>query len=282
MEVEQEGETAGLSPDSSLDPAPAQEEEEEEERPDVWWAGQEAEPEQGPPRASGARWDFSAFSFPDLGSRGPLPRLAAPDPALLPGPLSVGPCDVAPWLRRLNTQKERLTQRERDRARYRRDVNRDREVRRCGNWAEYRHLLERRSQRSRRERPAHLWEGEVKPLLQPGQCASPGDLMKRIGVIQSSHWQEGVSRPGQDSAEWTIFFNVYQPDSVADFKKSSPGKPYTRMCVCRFDSPVPDLRTLKLLSFQSGDVPVTFAVVDHGDISFYTFKSFRLPTDLSH
>lgn len=33
--------------------------------------------------------------------------------------------------------------------------------------------------------------------------------------------------------EWRICFDVYQPDTVADFKKSNPGKPYSRMCVCR-------------------------------------------------
>lgn len=47
-----------------------------------------------------------------------------------------------------------------------------------------------------------------------------------------------------------------------------------------FDGPVPDLRAVKLLTFQSGDVPVVFAVVDCGDISFYTFKDFQLPTDI--
>lgn len=47
-----------------------------------------------------------------------------------------------------------------------------------------------------------------------------------------------------------------------------------------FDGPVPDLRVIKLLAFQSRDVPVVFAVVDYGDISFYTFKDFQLPTDV--
>lgn len=35
------------------------------------------------------------------------------------------------------------------------------------------------------------------------------------------------------SDEWRLSFSVYQPDSVADFRKSSPGKPYARVCVCR-------------------------------------------------
>lgn len=196
MDVEQEGEAIDLRSDSSPVPAPPQEVEEEEERAGKresidtasasdpapgrsWWAGQKADPDPRPTRRSGPRWDFSTIPFPDLGCGGPFPTLAAPDPAFLPGPLSVGPCDIAPWLRGLNTRDERLSrrerERERDRARYRRDVNEDREVRRCRNWAEYRHLLERRSQRSQRERPAHLWEGQVKPLLQPGQYSSPGE-----------------------------------------------------------------------------------------------------------
>lgn len=47
-----------------------------------------------------------------------------------------------------------------------------------------------------------------------------------------------------------------------------------------FTGPVPDLAAIKQLSFQSGDVQIVFAVVDAGDISFYTFKDFQLPTDV--
>uniref|UniRef100_A0A673JQC9 tRNA-splicing endonuclease subunit Sen54 N-terminal domain-containing protein n=1 Tax=Sinocyclocheilus rhinocerous TaxID=307959 RepID=A0A673JQC9_9TELE len=46
-----------------------------------------------------------------------------------------------------------------------------------------------------------------------------------------------------------ISFDVYQPDTVAEFKKSHPGEPC--MCVCSFDGPVTDLHAMKQLSFQS-------------------------------
>ncbi|XP_041812902.1 tRNA-splicing endonuclease subunit Sen54-like isoform X1 [Chelmon rostratus] len=127
----------------------------------------------------------------------------------------------------------------------------------------------------------------------------PGQQDEASGSIPGLHWRR---RRIKASDEWRICFNVYQPDTVADFKKRDPGKSYSRMCVCRmsesaeksssqlsrtqrddqkrFDGPVPDLRALKLLAFQSGDVPVVFAVVDHGDISFYTFKDFHLPKDV--
>lgn len=38
----------------------------------------------------------------------------------------------------------------------------------------------------------------------------------------------------EDSESLKISFNVYQPDAVAKFKKTNPGKPYVRMCVQRY------------------------------------------------
>ncbi|XP_062294673.1 tRNA-splicing endonuclease subunit Sen54 isoform X1 [Scomber scombrus] len=232
--------------------------------------------------ASGStRWDFSSILFPDLGSSERLSsRLASPDSSLLPGTLAVGDCDISPWRRRVNQREVKMSLKEREEDKHRRqwDVNRDREVRQCRNWAEYRDLLARREGK-RKGQPAHLWNREVTPLHDPTQPISTGELLEKISVIKSTHLLDGASRL-KGSDEWRICFNVYQPDMVADFKKSNPGKPYSRMCVCSFDGPVPDLHAIKLLAFQSGDVPVVFAVVDYGDISFYTFKDFQLPTDV--
>ncbi|KAJ7989408.1 hypothetical protein DPEC_G00304240 [Dallia pectoralis] len=254
-----------------------------------WWS-KEGSPHStdlpGPSQVSAsARWDFTSISFPDLGSRRQHPSsLASLDPCLLPGAMGlVGPCDVGPWLDRLNLREVRMSrrewERERDRARYRRDVNLDGEVQRCRNWAEYRKLLERRRQQEHRQRPAHLWEGQVTPLHDPGKACSLGELMDKISVIRSTDLLDGASSLKR-SDEWRLCFCIYQPDTVAEFKKSTPGKPYSHMCVCSFDGPVPDLQTLKALAFQSGDIPMTYAVVDHGDISFYCFKNFQIPTDV--
>ncbi|XP_063077123.1 tRNA-splicing endonuclease subunit Sen54 isoform X2 [Engraulis encrasicolus] len=164
--------------------------------------------------------------------------------------------------------------------RHHRDVNADREVQRCRNWVEFQALQERRRSRQRNHgnRPPHLWEGAVTPLSQPGQASSHGDLLGQIGIIESSKLQD---QPNSLSIppEWQLSFDVYQPDTAADYKKSNPGKPYTRMAVCSFDGPVPQLCVLKWLSSQSGSVPVTYAVVDHGDISFYCYTHTRTPID---
>ncbi|XP_028842803.1 tRNA-splicing endonuclease subunit Sen54 isoform X1 [Denticeps clupeoides] len=235
------------------------------------------------------RWDFSSISFPDLGSsmaRRSQP-LVSPDPELLPGALKVGECDISPWLRRLNLHKEKLMWKERERLRnqqrYKRDINADPEVRKCKKWNEYLELLEKRRRHrssSRRSKPAHLWAQEVKPLTHPGDSSSHGDLLKKISVIPSSRLLDEASRLSGD-LKWRISFNIYQPDMVSEYKKSNPGTPYTRICVCSFDGPVPDLQAIKQLTYQSGNSPVTFAVVDHGDISFYSFKDFQLPVDVN-
>ncbi|XP_062342221.1 tRNA-splicing endonuclease subunit Sen54 isoform X1 [Osmerus eperlanus] len=261
-----------------------------------WWAAEDPDqagthshpaPNLPPPQPSSSappRWD--SISFPDLGSRRDLPSsLPSPEPSLLPGALAVGPCEVTPWLLRLSLRQVHMSrgerERERERDRYRRDVNEDREVRCCRNWAEYRQLLAQRRGQSHRDRPAHLWEGKVTPLHDPRHPTSCGELLDKISVIKPYRLTDGTSRE-QGSGGWRLCFDVYQPDTVAEFRKSSPGKPYSRMCVCSFAGPVPDLRVVEQLMEQSGGVPVTFAVVDHGDISFYCFKPFLLTTDTVH
>ncbi|KAI4876921.1 hypothetical protein NFI96_030236 [Prochilodus magdalenae] len=211
-----------------------------------WWTDTPSPAQHSSGHLAAPRWDFSCILFPDLGSkRAGRACLSAPDSKLLPGALQVGDCEVTPWLRKLNLKQERLSRREREkqreRDRYHRDINDDREVRCCRNWAEYLQLLEKRRSQRHRKRPAHLWEQDITPLTHPGQYDSHRGLLEKVGIIKSSDLLEGASS---------------------------------------FDGPVPDLRVMKQLSFQSGDVPVTFAVVDHGDISFYCFKEFKLPTDI--
>lgn len=52
--------------------------------------------------------------------------------------------------------------------------------------------------------------------------------------------------------------------------------------LCSFDEQIPSLRALKQVTYQSGDIPVVFALVDHGEIAFYSIKEFKLPVDVNH
>lgn len=52
--------------------------------------------------------------------------------------------------------------------------------------------------------------------------------------------------------------------------------------LCSFDEQIPSLRALKQVTYLSGDVPLVFALVDHGEITFYSLKEFKLPIDVNH
>uniref|UniRef100_G3X134 tRNA splicing endonuclease subunit 54 n=1 Tax=Sarcophilus harrisii TaxID=9305 RepID=G3X134_SARHA len=241
----------------------------------------------GNDRACKPRWDFEKIAFPNMACDRPHTLLLTPAPELLPGNVTAREIDAAPWCQKLNQRKEKLSRREKEQQRgttpFRNDVNADPEVRRCTSWRAYKELLQRRWQRKTWNCPPNLWDQPVTPLLNPGQPASPATVLQQISLLQTTHLTEGIDgRLLEKSGDMEISFDIYQADSVSSFRKNDPGRPYARMCISGFDEPVPDLRTLKRLSFQSGDVPLIFALVDHGDIAFYSFRDFTLPVDLAH
>lgn len=194
--------------------------------------------------------------------------------------------DAESWCQKLNQRKEKLSRQEREQQaeaqHFREDINADAQVQRCSSWWEYKQLLQKRHLQKTQSRPPHLWDQTVTPLLSPSQADSPAAVLQHISVLQTTHLADGGARLLEKSGGLAISFDVYQADAVATFQKKNPGKPYARMCISGFDEPVPDLRTLKQLSYQSGDVPLIFALVDHGDISFYSFRDFTLPRDVEH
>ncbi|XP_004860727.1 tRNA-splicing endonuclease subunit Sen54 isoform X1 [Heterocephalus glaber] len=242
--------------------------------------------ENGVKGARKPRWNFEQISFPNMASDSPRILLPAPAPELLPANVAGRETDAESWCQKLNQRKEKLSQREREQQavaqQFREDVNADPEVQRCSGWREYKELLQRRHLQKSQSCPSHLWGQPVTPLLSPGQADSPATVLQHISVLQTTHLADGGARLLEKPGGLDISFDVYQADAVATFRKNSPGKPYARMCISGFDEPVPDLCSLKRLTFQSGDVPLIFALVDHGDISFYSFRDFTLPKDLEH
>ncbi|NXR07800.1 SEN54 endonuclease, partial [Semnornis frantzii] len=231
-------------------------------------------------------WDFATIILPNVASDQPCTHLPLPDEGLLPENVPGREVDAASWCARINQKQEKLSRKEREQrdreSWYKSSVNADQEVRRCSNWKEYKALLVKRSQQRVWRRPPHLWDQAVTPLLRPEEATSAAALLQQISVLQPSHILDGASRLQEDPEAMKIDFNVYPADAVAKFKKSNPGKPYVRMCVRSFDEQVPSLRALKQVTYQSGDVPVVFALVDHGDIAFYSLKEFKLPVDVNH
>uniref|UniRef100_A0A6J0UJ77 tRNA-splicing endonuclease subunit Sen54 isoform X1 n=2 Tax=Pogona vitticeps TaxID=103695 RepID=A0A6J0UJ77_9SAUR len=231
-----------------------------------------------------SRWDFATIIFPNVGADCPHTLLPEPDKRLLPENVTAREVDAAHWRRRLNQKQDRLTRKEWEKlkweSKYKGSVNEDQEVRGCSSWQEYKALLEERRQRKERSCPAHLWEQAVTPLVKPGRDLSTANVLQQISVFQPSHILDEAFRLQNNSRDPQIDFDVYQADMASNFKKNDPGKPYVRICVRRFDEQIPSLRVLKQLAYQSGDVPVVFALVDNGDIVFYSFKDFKLPVDI--
>ncbi|EQB77260.1 tRNA-splicing endonuclease subunit Sen54-like protein [Camelus ferus] len=255
-------------------------------REGVWCSQESSKVENGVRGACKPRWNFEQISFPNMASDSRHTLLLAPAPELLPANIIGRETDAESWCQKLNQRKEKLSRREREQQaeaqHFREDVNLDPEVRRCSSWQEYKQLLQKRHLQKTQSRPPHLWDQPITPLLSPGQADSPATVLQYISVLQTTHLADGGARLLEKSGGLEISFDVYQADAVATFRKNNPGKPYVRMCVSGFDEPVPDLCTLKRLSYQSGDVPLIFALVDHGDISFYSFRDFTLPRDLEH
>ncbi|RLV99342.1 hypothetical protein DV515_00009952 [Chloebia gouldiae] len=232
------------------------------------------------------RWDFTTITFPNMASDEPCTHLPSPDSRLLPENVPGREVDAASWCTQINQKQEKLSRKERKQrereSRYKSSVNADQEVRCCSNWQEYKALLEQRRQQRVWKRPAHLWDQAVTPLLRPEEVTSPAALLQQISVLQPSHILDGASRLQEDPEALKIDFNVYQADAVSKFKKTNPGKPHVRMCVRSFDEQIPSLRALKQVTYLSGDVPLVFALVDHGEITFYSLKEFKLPVDVNH
>ncbi|XP_054831234.1 tRNA-splicing endonuclease subunit Sen54 [Eublepharis macularius] len=231
-----------------------------------------------------SRWNFTTITFPNMGADCPQTVLLQPDKRLLPENVTAREVDATRWRKRLNQKHEKLSHKEREHLewerKYKSSINEDKEVRQCSTWQEYKALLKKKRQQREKNCPAHFWKQTVTPLLKPDQGLSTADVLQQISVLQPSHILDGASQLQNNSIAMKIDFDVYPADTASSFKKNKPGKPFVRMCVRSFDEQIPTLRAVKQLAYQSGDVPVVFALVDNGDIAFCSFKEFKLPVDV--
>ncbi|XP_056406301.1 tRNA-splicing endonuclease subunit Sen54 isoform X2 [Hyla sarda] len=230
------------------------------------------------------RWDFSKICFPNCACDQLCLQLPDPEPSFLPTNVIGRQADISPWLGKLNLHPEKYSRRELEllewERKYKISINTDPKMKKCSNWNEYKRLLRERACQSHNERPAHLWSTTVRPLLTPGHVKSTASVLEQVAVISQSKLVEDGKRFQDKQNILRIHFNLYQADGNTEFKKSKPGKPYAYLCVHRFDELIPSLQTIKNLAYQSGEIPVLFALVDCGEIAFYTLKDFQLPVDV--
>ncbi|XP_078736659.1 tRNA-splicing endonuclease subunit Sen54 isoform X2 [Lampetra fluviatilis] len=283
-------------------------------------------------RVRSCRWDFAMAPFPNVAPDDCATSLRELPGHLVPPGTAGRRSDEGRWVGRINLHRERNHgwRYEEHNPHRRWDVDRDPEARRCRDWGDFKRLLARRDGR----RGAAEWgqqphgrtsrQDHVEPLTNPAAARSHAELLQEISVVAPMHILEGTSRLQQEEEEegsevkdgrgtsFTISYDVFSADNT-DFKKTRPGVPLARICVCCFEDPVPDLRALKLLARRGGggtsttigttsgttsgttigttigtttsgvgsdDTVLVFGVVDAGDVSFFSFYDFKLPTDV--
>ncbi|XP_033095310.1 tRNA-splicing endonuclease subunit Sen54-like [Anneissia japonica] len=149
------------------------------------------------------------------------------------------------------------------------------------NWGEYK-LLKKQDKEFyplHGSPVRHLWEGEVHPLIKPSDALTTNNLLHKLQTIQNVnallHFEESCE-PEQATK---VDFNIYLPES--NYKKTSPGKPVFYVIVTKLEEEPPNLSTQMQLLRQARGTPLVWAVVDNGDISFYTLRDIELPIDIT-
>lgn len=118
--------------------------------------------------------------------------------------------------------------------------------------------------------------GVIAPLLHPEEAFSLEKTMTKIS------FPSGVAETRKDSrnkaTDHTVKFNVYRTDPAKPFKKTNPGLPFIRVVVIDVNGDVPNLKTIQHINAQSNGVPVKYAVVDCGQVSFLSFDNESIPS----
>ncbi|CAH1274464.1 TSEN54 [Branchiostoma lanceolatum] len=227
------------------------------------------------------KWDFTNISIPNVGQDCDVSEIPIPCAELLPTGVQVNNVlKINTGAFSLNTKRGRKGKSNSEHlSKIVPNLRAEDDPRKVSrNWMEFKKLCGAKREMDMSDSPvAHLWQGEVTPLVRPSDATDMGAILSRLQVIQNiSLEKECCSLPKPDRS-LDIAYDVFLPDS--HFKKSKPGRPNLRVCVQRFSEPAPDLALIVQLNQRSSPVPLLWAVVDNGDISFYSFTEADLPTD---
>ncbi|XP_071949131.1 tRNA-splicing endonuclease subunit Sen54-like [Antedon mediterranea] len=147
------------------------------------------------------------------------------------------------------------------------------------NWYEYKQLKKQNNDLSPlHESPMkHIWEGLVHPLIKPSDALSTELLMDKLQIIKKANIPH-CTEFCETSTNGNIHFSVYLPET--NYKKSAPGKPIIYVIVTKLEDEPPNMLSQTQLTRQAGTTPLVWAVVDNGDISFYTLHEVDLPQEI--
>lgn len=140
----------------------------------------------------------------------------------------------------------------------------------CKNWSEYK-ALRLKAQKAENAKLQKLHDRvstwEVKPLILPGTSSVEDGLQKIKTIVGTS----GFTELALQSSSFALRYNVYEAASTP-FKKTNPGRANFVVIVTNARTLPPTSLDLLSLLRKSKGVPVRFAVVDDGQVSFYEFE----------
>ena len=120
---------------------------------------------------------------------------------------------------------------------------------------------------------APLWSGKTVPLLEPRFARSTSEIMRRQQFPPAAEKNRGEDH---ERHGFKIDFDLYLPTVV--YKKSAPRLPNYRICVTSQGDAMPEDEDVDdLVKDLKDSVPLLFAVVATGSISFYCFSKVELP-----
>ncbi|XP_074647642.1 tRNA-splicing endonuclease subunit Sen54-like [Tubulanus polymorphus] len=147
------------------------------------------------------------------------------------------------------------------------------------NWTEYKQELVMKSENDAEltESPVGiLWDGDVTPLLKPWEATSTAAVLEKLQVVKRA---EDIPTSTSDSVKFS--YDVYPADEKGNFRKSEPGLPHYRIIVHLSANDPPNLSVLNCcLKDKVDSIKLVWAVVDYGNISFYSYSEFCLPIDI--
>nr|XP_022316748.1 tRNA-splicing endonuclease subunit Sen54-like [Crassostrea virginica] len=148
----------------------------------------------------------------------------------------------------------------------------------ASNWREYKERL-RESLESQSLTFQSTLE-QVVPLVRPEDATDTISVLKKLQIIPQ--WEgspESANKTEERPGLPKVSYDVFKPD--AKFRKSNPGVPDHRVCVVRSEEDPPSLSALtSLYSYYDDDIPLHWAVVDNGEIAFYSFSQISFPTQV--
>ncbi|CAH1795087.1 unnamed protein product [Owenia fusiformis] len=248
-------------------------------------------------------WDYeNIHPFPNIAGKGNCIEITNCSPEFLPPDLEFNTEStilnlekLTIWPKKLTAKQLQLEERKKSRQARQRDLEASntvlqfsfpqmagvvRKSTNCRCWSEYKLEPKKCKKETDLEElkgspGGPLWKGDVVPLVRPSNARSTASILGRLKVVENIHFSN-MNCSVTDAPK--ISFDVYLPS--LQYKKSNPGLPNHRIVVTRVEDPPPDLAILSSLHQTKDGVPLHWAVIDSGDVSFFSFNDVSLGQDI--